>query len=140
MLGGGTQPCGLKVSERLFWRGAGEEGEPAPPLPGSRLGGRHEISQQIMKLSLIAGESEGRRGVRRGGSLLCRGAPAGHEKHVFGGAPAVNGCSVSPRSWHSLGLKDAQGLERSAGRTHSFVRLLQVNEVQRKVVRQTQVD
>lgn len=51
--GGGTQPCGLKVSERLFWRGAGEEGEPAPPLPGSRLGGRHEISQQIMKLSLM---------------------------------------------------------------------------------------
>lgn len=72
-LGGGTQPCGLKVSERLFWRGAGEEGEPAPPLPGSRLGGRHEISQQIMKLSLIAGESEGRRGVWRGGSLLYRG-------------------------------------------------------------------
>lgn len=71
--GGGTQPCGLKVSERLFWRGAGEEGEPAPPLPGSRLGGRHEISQQIMKLSLIAGESEGRRGVWRGGSLLYRG-------------------------------------------------------------------
>lgn len=70
--GGGTQPCGLKVSERLFWRGAGEEGEPAPPLPGSRLGGRHEISQQIMKLSLIAGESEGRRGVWRlgGGGYL----------------------------------------------------------------------
>lgn len=31
--------------------------EPAPPLPGSRLGGRHEISRQIMmKLSLFAGE------------------------------------------------------------------------------------
>lgn len=41
---------------------SGEEGEPAPPLPGSRLGGRHKISQQIMKLSLIAGESEGWRG------------------------------------------------------------------------------
>lgn len=43
-----------------------------------------------------------------------QGASTGHEKHVFGVAPAVNGCSVFSRSWHSLGLKDAQGLERSA--------------------------
>lgn len=90
---------------------AGEEGEPAPPLPGSLLGGRDEISQQIMKLSLIAGESEGGEG-----GLLYRGASTGHEKHVFGGAPAVNGCSVSLRSWHSLGLKDTRGLARSAAR------------------------
>ncbi len=67
-----TQPCGLKVSERLFWRGAGEEGEPAPPLPGSCLGGRHKISQQIMKLSLIAGESRGWRGFDEGG-VSCTG-------------------------------------------------------------------
>lgn len=60
--GRGAEPCGLKASERLLWRGAGEEGKPALPLPGSRLGGRNEISQQIMKLSLIAAESEGRRG------------------------------------------------------------------------------
>lgn len=46
-------------SGRLFWRGALEEGEPAPRLPGSLLGGRHKISQQIMKLSLIAGEDSG---------------------------------------------------------------------------------
>lgn len=92
--------------------------EPAPPLPASRLGGRHKISQQIMKLSLIAGESKGWRGgltrMRGEGGSPVQGASTGHEKHVFGGAPAVNGCSVSPRSWHSLGLKDAQGLERSA--------------------------
>lgn len=64
-----------------------------------------------MKLSLIAGETEGWRGV---GQSPVQGASTGHEKHVFGGAPAVNGCSVSPRSWHSLGLKDIQGLGRSA--------------------------
>lgn len=51
-----------------------------------------------------------------GGESPVQGASTGHEKHVFGGAPAVNGCSVSPRSWHSLGLKDAQGLERSAAK------------------------
>lgn len=56
-----TQPCGLKVSERLFCVGGGEE--PALPLPGSLPGGRHEISQQIMKLSLIAGKSWGSEGV-----------------------------------------------------------------------------
>lgn len=33
------------------------------PLPGSRLGGRSKIRQQIMKLSLIAGENEGWRGL-----------------------------------------------------------------------------
>lgn len=72
--GDGTQPCGLKVSERLFLRDAGEEGEPAPPLPGSHLGGRHKISQQIMKLSLIAGENEGWGGVDEGG-VSCTGGP-----------------------------------------------------------------
>jgi len=38
---------------------SGEEGEPTQRLPGSHLGGRHKISQQIMKLSLIAGWLEG---------------------------------------------------------------------------------
>lgn len=85
------------------------------PLPGSRLGSRHKISQQIMKLSLFVRgkERESWMGSDERGSLLYRGASTGHEKHVFGGAPAVNGCSVSLRSWHSLGLKDAQGLERT---------------------------
>lgn len=44
------------------------------------------------------------------------GASTGHEneKLVFGGVPAVNKCSVFPKSGHILGLKDAQGLERGA--------------------------
>lgn len=49
------------------------------PLPGSRPGGRHEISQQIMKLSLIAGKSWGSEGVGSDalGSLLYRGPQQG---------------------------------------------------------------
>lgn len=64
-----------------------------------------------MKLSLIARESEGWRGLSVGSPV--QEASTGHEKHVFGGTPAVNEYSVSLRSWHSLGLKDAQRLERS---------------------------
>lgn len=56
-----VRPCGLKVSDRLFQRDTGEGcgGPTCTALPGSRPGGRHKISQQIMKLSLIAAERVG---------------------------------------------------------------------------------
>lgn len=49
------------------------------PLPGSRLGSRHKISQQIMKLSLFARgkERESWMGSDERGSLLYRGPPQG---------------------------------------------------------------
>lgn len=99
--------------QSLSWRGAGDQGEPELPLPGSCLRGRHKISQQIMKLSLIAEENDGWGEMRCVGESPLQGASTGHEKHLFGGAPPVNGCSVFPRSWHSLGMKDGQWLERS---------------------------
>lgn len=60
-------------------------------------------------------------------------ASTGHEKHVFGGAPAVNRCSVSLRSSHSLGLRDEQGGREDCSLIHSFVWLFQVNRAQQQL-------
>lgn len=109
-LGGNTAlwPQSLRATDVERCRGGGWT---CTAITWESFWGRHKISQQIMKLSLIARESEGWRGLSVGSPV--QEASTGHEKHVFGGTPAVNECSVSLRSWHSLGLKDAQRLERS---------------------------
>lgn len=62
----------LTQAARLQSLGEVQGQEPAAPLPGSRLGGRHEISRQMMKLSLFAGE-RGKAGLESGGGAPVRG-------------------------------------------------------------------
>ena len=77
------------------------------------------------------GQGGGGRGAERWLGLSMEGASLGHEKHVFGGAPLVNGRSVPWRFWHSLGLKDERNEEGKKKRKNTghipLGWLLQVN-------------
>lgn len=62
-----------KFQRRCVGEVQGEDGESVLPSPGSRLAGKHKISQQIMKLSLIAQDGECWRVSDAWRSLLYRG-------------------------------------------------------------------